>query len=683
MANGITKFIFALTPLVLLFTALEGGLWLAGVSPGSESQDPYVGFAAEIPLFVMHDEGSNDAVMRTAKNKLRFFNDQQFPIRKAPNTKRVFCLGGSTTYGRPYRASTSFCGWLSHYLVESSPETRWEVINAGGISYASYRAAAVMEELVAFEPDLFIVYSGHNEFLEDRTYGELRARPAILRWLDIHLRSLRSYTALDRVVKSLNSASATLDSREQLSAEVETRLESSVGPDSYHRDDELAEAIVDHYRLNLERMIALSKRSGAELVMVVPADNLSASSPFKAERDSGLSPEQELEFEGHMNRAETDMLNGFPARAHVQFAQATQIDSRNADALYGLGRASLAAGDSRTAMLELTQARDEDVCPLRATSTILGVVREVASRQGVPLVDFPAVIAAASADQDKPPGEEWFLDHVHPTIAGHRLLARALLGKIQELGWIGGGGDGFADRFADLDAELLGRLDEHEHGVALRNLAKVMSWAGKDEDAGRMAKRALEALGDDAESYFILSIYSSHTGDHDQAVAYLREALRIDPEWPRVRHNLAVELSRAERFEESITHYDVLIEQAPDHHSLRYNRANALLKLGRFDEAISDYRAAIARDPMDADARYNLARTYAKAGETGRAIIVLEDLIELDPTVRDAQRELTELLHQQKTIAPARVSSSVHEKPGSGAGTIETRMTQVAWERAR
>ena len=47
------------------------------------------------------------------------------------------------------------------------------MINAGGISYASYRVAVVIKELARYEPDLFIIYTGHNEFLEERTYRTL------------------------------------------------------------------------------------------------------------------------------------------------------------------------------------------------------------------------------------------------------------------------------------------------------------------------------------------------------------------------------------------------------------------------------------------------------------------------------------------------------------------------------
>ena len=37
--------------------------------------------------------------------------------------------------------------------------------------------ATLMEELVTYEPDLFIIYSGHNELLERRTYAGLIEEP--------------------------------------------------------------------------------------------------------------------------------------------------------------------------------------------------------------------------------------------------------------------------------------------------------------------------------------------------------------------------------------------------------------------------------------------------------------------------------------------------------------------------
>ena len=39
-----------------------------------------------------------------------------FRTRQPSGTVRIFCMGGSTTYGHPYDDKTSFCGWLRAML---------------------------------------------------------------------------------------------------------------------------------------------------------------------------------------------------------------------------------------------------------------------------------------------------------------------------------------------------------------------------------------------------------------------------------------------------------------------------------------------------------------------------------------------------------------------------------------
>ena len=49
-----------------------------------------------------------------------------------------------------------------------------------------------------------------------------------------------------------------------------------------------------------------------------------------------------------------------------------------------------------------------------------------------------------------------------------------------------------------------GKLDQRAHGVALRNLAKVFDWAGKLEEAERLAGKAAELLVEDAVTHHLL-----------------------------------------------------------------------------------------------------------------------------------------------------------------------------------
>ena len=151
-----------------------------GVESPAES-DPFVGFSELHPLFVSYRAKDGSLRMKTAPGKLRWFNSQDFAAEKEPGTFRIFTLGGSTTYGRPYQDATSFSGWLRELLNHiPNSSLRYEVINAGGISYASYRVVKILEELLQYDPDLFIIYTGHNEFLETRTYENFLTQPPLV-----------------------------------------------------------------------------------------------------------------------------------------------------------------------------------------------------------------------------------------------------------------------------------------------------------------------------------------------------------------------------------------------------------------------------------------------------------------------------------------------------------------------
>ncbi len=72
-----------------------------------------------------------------------------------------------------------------------------------------------------------------------------------------------------------------------------------------------------------------------------------------------------------------------------------------------------------------------------------------------------------------------------------------------------------------------------------RNIAKVLSWAGKTEDAARAARLALAELGEDAECSFILGAEASEFGRWDDAMLHYREALRHEPEDVAIQRALA------------------------------------------------------------------------------------------------------------------------------------------------
>ena len=82
------KVAFTAVATLLGIILLEGTLAIFGVRPELSEQDPYVGFSSQVPLFVEQVDPDGRIFLATAKNRLAFFNFQQFPKEKAPGVYR-------------------------------------------------------------------------------------------------------------------------------------------------------------------------------------------------------------------------------------------------------------------------------------------------------------------------------------------------------------------------------------------------------------------------------------------------------------------------------------------------------------------------------------------------------------------------------------------------------------------
>ncbi len=535
-------------------------LAMAGVEPVLYSDDPYVGFSTLVPHFVAGELQDGTPALVTAPNKLRLFNRQSFARDKTPNTYRVFCLGGSTTYGRPYGDATSFCGWLRQFLPVADPSRHWEVINGGGISYASYRVALLMEESLAHQPDLFIVYTGHNEFLEQRTYGEILAYPRALRGLGALAGRSRIFAAGQRVI---GGGQAKMSDRATtgpaiLDHEVRTLLDSSVGPDAYSRDDALREQVLQHYRFSLTRMADMARSAGAEIVFVNPAANLQHSSPFKSEASTSLTPEERMEteelYEEAKARFESDRSSAAELDAVLAMIEkGMALEDRHAHLHYLHGQVLDSLGRYPEAKVAFERARDEDVCPLRALGRTLEIVADVASAAGVPWIDFVSLVEDHSSRGI--PGESLFLDHVHPTIEGNRLLALELVEILQREGIVRPVSEWGDEAIQQVTAEVEKGLDPVAHGRALSQLSRVLGWAGKLEESYRLSMQAVEKAPQMADVLHQAALGAHLTERLDEAVLLYRRTVELDPSQATAHSNLAVILDEAGRDHEAADHY--------------------------------------------------------------------------------------------------------------------------------
>ncbi len=406
---------------------LELLLRLLGWGIPEPGEDPFVSFAGTRPLFALNE---NEAVFETATVRTNYFVRDRFSAEKSENTFRAFFLGGSTVQGRPYAIETAFPKWLQLSLEAQVPNRKWEMVNCGGISYASYRLVPILEEcLDSYEPDLIVLCTGQNEFLEDRTYGEIRDQATWSLWLRAQFGSSHLLGIMDRVSRrhlrstERNDGSSTTSVRPVLPEEVDAFLDYENGLEAYHWDPAWRLGVREHFKQNVERMVQLCRQADVPLVILAPPVNLRSNPPFKSEHRSDLSS-AELDTWQQLLLEARQLSSISPADAVRVLTQAIELDEQYADTHFALGTLLESIGRPVEARKWFLSANELDVCPLRLLASQRVALAEISKRYGVPYLDLHEFLERRSEYVSL--GSEFLVDHVHPSISGHQLIAKEL-----------------------------------------------------------------------------------------------------------------------------------------------------------------------------------------------------------------------------------------------------------------
>ncbi|MFH1761808.1 MAG: tetratricopeptide repeat protein [bacterium] len=637
------KILFAIIAFLLFLCLTESVLSVCGLNPIVKTLDPFVGFTSLNPLFKEKKETNGRVYLSTAENKLSYFNYQSFPAEKAENTFRIFCMGGSVTYGRPYDDLTSFCGWLREFLNAADNSRKWEVINCGGISYASYRITILMEELIKHKPDLFIVYSGNNEFLEKRTYKEIIEMSPVLINLSGIMDKTRIFTAMKLLInKIFKSRQNKAEDRYEMAGEVNTLLDNSVGPSSYTRNMEVQSRILNHFRFSLGRMAKIASSAGAKIFFIVPGTNLKDCQPFKSENRADLSEEEKrmwyaCYFQGKSLEAQKEF-----EKALKFFRKALDMDNSYAELWYKFGKALYSLKRFDEAEAAFKEALDRDICPLRALTDMEEIIITAAQSNKAHLINYADLLKQKSIKEfgHKIPGNEYFLDHVHPTISANRVLSLAIMDKLIELSIAEPSSSWNKNSLKNVIYSVEKRMNRNYQANALHNLAQVLNWAGKHDEAALLALQALETINDRYQSLLMAGAYAQRNKNKQKAQSYYRKAVEARPEHAEAYKLLAGimvengELQQAENLYSRALKFD---EKDPD---LHHKMGIILAKLKQPGKAVEHFYKALKINSGDADLHYNLGVALAGLGRNKEAVIHYSRALEINPNDVQAKAAL-------------------------------------------
>jgi tetratricopeptide (TPR) repeat protein len=421
---------------VLAFLLVAAGIELGSKvierveNAAARRRNPYVEAVNPVPAFQVVDQAGRKVVWRTGFQPL-MADCGPFPLQRPPGGLRIFVLGGSAAAGWPYhRGETSLSALLARKLRQLYPDRSIEVLNMAAGTYGSHRVKLVLEEVLAYQPDAILLYNGNNELLEDLVYRPLNP-PAP--W-DRAATARLAY----RVFTRLAAPRPTVDVKNYaLSDLATTYLSFALGKASRYRDDPRQfQALLEHYRYNVEAMVASAAEARVPLFLVTCPVNLKDWSPNVSRHRPDLAWAALGHWTRHYRMGFLAVERGAFAEAIPQLRAALELDDGYAEAHYLLGRALLATGRRDEAREALVRALERDAYPFRELPEFQAILRDVAARRGAPLVDIIPQLEAAS--EGGIPGLEVFTDYVHLTERGQEIAAHQLLRSLHAAGLLPG-----------------------------------------------------------------------------------------------------------------------------------------------------------------------------------------------------------------------------------------------------
>jgi hypothetical protein len=380
---------------------------------GAGPDDPYLN-VSPIATFSKFKGDDGEEYFQISQRLILNGNEIKIRVKKPSNTYRIFVLGESASAGWPHPPEETFSAYLEQALRREWPARGVEVINASAHGFAAYRIRYILREVVRMEPDAVLLWTGNNEFLEDRNYETTSSKVAALFNRLQTVRLLRSVRGRKRrtllPADDLNRIAETFWKKRQREA---VRLRED--PDQF-------EKVKRHYAESVRAMAKEAADHDVPLILFTVPVNLRDWLPTVSHHAlAGPELGKWQEFYDHARRQFARKMGFADGIAAMQ--KAIELDPGHAESHFWMGRLQEAAHLGSEALASYQRAVDLDYNPFRAISAFNGSVRDIVrTNKNTILLDMEAIFAAES--DHCAPGFDLFLDYVHPTKRGNLIVAR-------------------------------------------------------------------------------------------------------------------------------------------------------------------------------------------------------------------------------------------------------------------
>ncbi len=351
---------------------------------------------------------------------------QTFLKQKPADGLRLVCLGGSTTAGFPFEVNINFPYFLQKNLERQFPAPTVEVLNLGMSAVNSHAVRFMIDKIVKLEPDAVVIYMGHNEF-----YGALGLAsnewlgqsPTLIQSL-LHIRTLRTYQLVSSAVATIAQR---LKSDAGQSGNQPTLMEAMIGKAYIPPDGAIVRRTKHNFEQNLDHILRTLKQNEIPVLLSTLTSNLKDQQPL----DDGDKITKNAHLKEQFEEGRQLQKSGTWRRAISVYKTMLKSDSLLATVHFQLGRCYLQTGQAERAYIHFRKARDWDAVPFRAPTYMNAIIRRTANKHSCSLAEIDSSFRDFS--QDHIPGNNLFLEHLHPNDLGYRLMARTFLRQLADI----------------------------------------------------------------------------------------------------------------------------------------------------------------------------------------------------------------------------------------------------------
>ncbi|MBU0484617.1 MAG: tetratricopeptide repeat protein [Proteobacteria bacterium] len=392
-------------------------------------------------------------------------------------------------------------------------------------------------------------------------------------------------------------------------------------------------------------MVAVARSFGTKIMFVTPVINLKDISPFKSQNSDGLTGAERVRWENLYESGKSLLQSGKYGKAVSTFQQALAIDSHHAALHFRLGLALFKLQRFGEAKESFQRAVDEDICPLRILTPMRKTLRSITKKKRVPLVDFWTILEKTYTREYGHTifGKEYFVDHVHLTYQGYRLLALAILDDMERQGTVKPTSAWNDEAIKNVTKKMVKQLDSKIIAESLLNQGRVMAWAGKFKAARTLFLRSYN-LSKDKEPLMRLGTVSVLMENLTEAIRYFQMVLQTTPDYPNAHYALALIYKDQGQVEKALKHIKKCVEIMPDNAKFHYELGLLLRDSNKNDTALYHLKEVVKIEPDTTKGRRSQAIIYDLTGHIDKAVSEYENLLKINPDLAGVHNDFGILL---------------------------------------